>query len=50
MNYWLTFWTVSLVAAGVSFAVITGIVVVKGYRDLRLMFRRLAEQRTHDHE
>jgi len=50
MNYWLIFWTVSLVAAGVSFAVITGIVVVKGYRDLRLMFRRLAEQRTHDRE
>jgi hypothetical protein len=50
MNYWLIFWTVSLVTAGVSFAVITGIVVVKGYRDLRLMFRRLAEQRTHDHE
>jgi len=50
MNYWLIFWTVSLVAAGVSFAVITGIVVVKGYRDLRVMFGRLAEQRTHDHD
>ena len=50
MNYWLIFWTVSLMTAGVSFAVITGIVVVKGYRDLRLMFSRLAEQRTHDHE
>jgi hypothetical protein len=50
MNYWLVFWTVSLVTAGVSFAVITGIVMVKGYKDLRMMFRRLAEQRTHDHE
>ena len=50
MNYWLIFWTASLVIAGVSFAVITAIVMVKGYKDLRLMFRRLAEQRTHDHE
>jgi hypothetical protein len=50
MNYWLIFWTAWLVIAAVSFAVITGIVMVKGYRDLRLMFNRLAEQRTHDHE
>ena len=50
MNYWLIFWTASLVIAGVSFAVITAIVMGKGYKDLRLMFRRLAEQRTHDYE
>jgi hypothetical protein len=50
MNYWLVFWIVSLVTAGVSFAVITGIVMVKGYKDLRMMFSRLAEQRTHDHD
>ena len=50
MNYWLIFWTASLVTAAVSFAVITGIVMVKGYKDLRSMFNRLAEQRTHDHE
>ena len=50
MNYWLVFWTVWLVIAGVSFAVITGIVMVRGYKDLRLMFSRLAEQRTRDHE
>jgi hypothetical protein len=50
MNYWLIFWTASLVMAAVSFAVITGIVMVKGYRDLRLMFNRLTEQRTRDHE
>jgi len=50
MTHWLIFWTVSLVIAGVSFAVITGIVMVKGYKDLRLMFSRLAEQGTHDHE
>ena len=50
MNYWLIFWTGWLVLAAVSFAVITGIVTVKGYRDLRSMFSRLAEQRTHDRE
>ena len=50
MNYWLIIWTVSLVTAGVSFAVITGIVMVKGYKDLRSMFSGLKEQRTHDHE
>jgi hypothetical protein len=50
MNYWLIFWTVWLAIAGVSFAVITGIVMVKGYKDLRLMFSRLAEQRTRDLE
>ena len=50
MNYWLIFWTVWLVIAGVSFAVITGIVMVKGYWDLRQMFSRLAEQGKHDHE
>jgi len=50
MNYWLIFWTASLVIAGISFAVITGIVMVKGYKDLRLMFGRLAEERMHDRE
>jgi hypothetical protein len=45
MNYWQIFWTVWLVFAGVSFAVITGIVTVKGYKDLRVMFSRLTEQR-----
>ena len=50
MNDWLVFWTAWLVIAAVSFAVITGIVTVKGYKDLRSMFRRLAEQRTHDQE
>jgi hypothetical protein len=46
MNYWLGFWTIGLVTAGVSFCVITGIVTVKGYKDLRRMFSRLAEQRS----
>ena len=50
MNYWEIFWTFWLVTAGVSFAVITGIVAVKGYRDLRNMFSGLAEQRTKGNE
>jgi len=45
MNNWLVFWTVSLVTAAVSFAVITAIVTVKGYKDLRAMFSGLAKQR-----
>ena len=50
MNHWLAFWTLALVVAGISFAVITGIVTIKGYRDLRTMFSRLAEQRMDDSE
>jgi hypothetical protein len=46
MNYWLGFWTIGLLVAGISFSVITGIVTVKGYKDLRTMFGRLAEQRS----
>ena len=44
MNYWLAFWTAALVVAGLSFAIITGIVAVKGYRDLRDMFSGLVRQ------
>jgi hypothetical protein len=50
MNYWLIFWTIALVTAGASFSVITGVVAIKGYQDLRTMFSRLTEQRTHDNE
>lgn len=50
MNYWLVFWAVSLLTAGISFAVITGIVTVKGYKDLRTMFSRLTEQKREDNE
>ncbi|HZF17497.1 MAG TPA: hypothetical protein VE046_16305 [Steroidobacteraceae bacterium] len=50
MNYWLIFWTAWLAIAGVSFAAITGIVMVKGYKDLRSMFSGLAEQRRQRHE
>jgi sensor domain CHASE-containing protein len=48
MSYWQIFWTIWLVIAGVSFAVITAIVTVKGYEDLRVMFSRLTEQRTEE--
>lgn len=42
---WQTFWTFWLVCAGLSFAVITAIVTVKGYKDLRNMFTGLAAQK-----
>ncbi|HZS04482.1 MAG TPA: hypothetical protein VFD58_06570 [Blastocatellia bacterium] len=44
MNFWKLFWTVSLLIAGPSFAWITLVVTIKGFRDLRLMFRRLSQQ------
>ncbi len=50
MNYWRIFWTLWLVIAGLSFAAITVIVSVRGYRDLRNMFSGLAEQRSHENE
>ncbi len=50
MNSWQIFWTVWLIIAGVSFAVITAIVTVKGYADLRTMFTRLTQQRTDSNE
>lgn len=50
MNYWQTFWTGALVVAGSSFAVITAIVTVRGYRDLMHMFRRLSAQRGKERE
>lgn len=46
MNHWLAFWTIALVVAGLSFAIITGIVTVKGYKDLRNMFSGLMQQGT----
>lgn len=44
MTYWRIFWTIWLIAAGISFAAITAIVTVKGYKDLRNMFTGLASQ------
>jgi hypothetical protein len=45
MRYWQTFWMFWLVIAGLSFAVITVIVAVRGYKDLRNMFTGLASQK-----
>jgi hypothetical protein len=50
MNYWLAFWTASLLVAGLSFAIITCVVTVRGYKDLRTMFSRLTQQRTDNNE
>ena len=44
MISWLNFWIVSLMVAGASFAVITVIVTVKGFEDLRVMFKGLKKQ------
>jgi hypothetical protein len=44
MRFWQLFWTISLVIAGSSFALITLIVSIKGGRDLRQMFRDLSKQ------
>ena len=35
MSGWLTFWEISLVVSGVAFAVISVIVAVRGFGDLR---------------
>ncbi len=45
MRYWLFFWSVAALTAGLSFALITVVVTIKGGRDLREMFYGLMEQR-----
>jgi len=44
MRAWQTFWSVSLVVAGGSFTLITVVVAIKGFQDLRDLFRRLRRQ------
>ena len=44
MNLWLAFWTISLLVAGASFALITIIVTIRGVRDLREWFGSLSQQ------
>jgi hypothetical protein len=44
MKYWELFWTVFLLVSGFSFAFITLVVTVKGFRDLLGMFHRLSLQ------
>jgi hypothetical protein len=45
MNPWLVFWTLMLVVAGASFALITLVVTVRGLRDLRQWFASLDRQK-----
>jgi len=42
MAGWLTFWEISLVVSGVAFAVISVIVAVRGFGDLRRMMAKLS--------
>jgi hypothetical protein len=44
MKYWQIFWEISLIVSGAAFAVITAIVTVRGFHDLRSMFRGLLKQ------
>jgi len=43
---WALFWTIWLVIAGASFAIITCIVTILGFRDLKNMFRMLRNSDT----
>jgi len=44
MQFWLWLWTSSLLIAGTCFFLITVVVIIKGFKDLRIMFSRLMEQ------
>lgn len=46
---WVLFWGIWLVIAAASFAVITAVVTVLGFRDLKNMFR-LLRHRGESHE
>jgi|KBSSwiStaDraftv2_1062776.scaffolds.fasta_scaffold175417_2 hypothetical protein len=48
MVFWKTFWMVSLVVAGSSFAFITLVVTVRGFADLLNMFSNLRKQGASD--
>jgi hypothetical protein len=50
MSGWEYFWAAWLVISGMAFAVITLVVAVKGFRDLRAMFAGLSVKRQVDHE
>ncbi len=44
MNIWATFWMLCLIVAGGAFALITLIVMVKGFKDLREMLSELSKK------
>jgi hypothetical protein len=43
MSLWLYFWVANLILAGLTFVLITVVVVVRGVGDLKEMFRRLTK-------
>ena len=45
MRAWQYFWGASLLIAGLSFAGITLTVAMRGFHDLRVLFRRLRERK-----
>jgi hypothetical protein len=47
MHFWQTFWTISVLVAGLSFAFVTLVVTLRGGRDLAELFTRLLEQKRH---
>jgi hypothetical protein len=49
MKYWQIFWMFSLLVAGASFAIITFVVTIKGFKDLRDMLTRLGKQQEKKH-
>lgn len=45
MRAWQYFWAASLLIAGLSFAGITVVVAVRGFHDLRVLFRHLRQRK-----
>ena len=45
MKAWETLWAVALLVAGLSFTGITLVVAVRGFHDLRMLFRHLSERK-----
>ena len=45
MNLWYYFWEFDFAVAGLAFVFILAVVAVKGFTDLRTMFRLLDEER-----
>jgi len=43
MGFWYYFWTINFIVAGLAFALITLLVVVRGTQDLRSLLARLKE-------
>ena len=50
MESWKLFWTIFLLISGASFAFITVVVTVKGFRDLLDMFSGLRRQQKENHD